>query len=157
MPKLNVKDTNIESVKVRQDVFLRTYEKLGVITKACEAIGIHRDTVRKWKTHDWYGFRERFFDSHMVFTESLEELAINRVKIQKPSDNPTLLIALLNANNPNKYRPQLGNTDEIARDLMVSMKKSFKDLDKEEVIVESEAKEVDEVERLLEGKKEKSK
>ena len=157
MPKLNVKDTNIESVKVRQDVFLRTYEKLGVITKACEAIGIHRDTVRKWKTHDWYGFRERFFDSHMVFTESLEELAIKRVKIQKPSDNPTLLIALLNANHPDKYRPQSGNTDEAARDLMVSMKKSFKNLDKEEVIVESKAKEVDEVERLLEGKKEKSK
>jgi hypothetical protein len=157
MPKLNVKDTNIESVKVRQDVFLRAYEKFGVITKACEAIGIHRDTVRKWKTHDWYGFRERFFDSHMVFTESLEELAIKRVKIQKPSDNPTLLIALLNANHPDKYRPQSGNTDEAARDLMVSMKKSFKNLDKEEVIVESKAKEVDEVERLLEGKKEKSK
>ena len=157
MPKLNVKDTSIEAVKVRQDVFLKAYEKFGVITRACESIGLHRDTVRKWKTHDWYGFRERFFDSHMVFTESLEELAINRVKVQKPSDNPTLLIALLNANHPDKYRPQSGTTDEAARDLMVEMKKSFKNLSNEEIIVESEVTEEDEVNKLLEGKKEKSK
>ena len=157
MPKLNVKDTTSDAVKVRQNLFLRMYEKIGVITRTCESVGLHKDTVRFWKTNDVQGFRERFFDAHMSFTESLEELAINRVKIQKPSDNPTLLIALLNANHPDKYRPQSGNTDEAARDLMVSMKKSFKNLDKEEVIVESKAKEVDEVERLLEGKKEKSK
>ena len=151
MAKLNVKDTSAEAVKVRQDVFLKAYEKFGVITKACESIGLHRDTVRKWKTDDWYGFRERFFDSHMVFTESLEELAINRVKVQKPSDNPTLLIAF----HPDKYRPQSGTTDEAARDLMVEMKKSFKSLSEEQVVVESEATRVEEVEKLLEGKKRK--
>jgi|TARA_R100001594_G_scaffold136768_1_gene179323 hypothetical protein len=157
MAKLNVKDTTNDAVRIRQDLFLRMYEKIGVITRTCESVGLHKDTVRVWKTNDIQGFRQRFLDAHMTFTESLEELAYDRVKQQKPSDNPTLLIALLNANHPDKYRPQSGATDEAARDLMVEMKKSFKNLSNEEIIVESEVTEEDEVNKLLEGKKEKSK
>ena len=157
MAKLNVKDTTSDAVKIRQDLFLRMYEKIGVITRTCQSVGLHKDTVRVWKTNDIHGFRQRFLDAHMTFTESLEELAYDRVKQQKPSDNPTLLIALLNANHPDKYRPQSGNTDEAARDLMVEMKKSFKNLGKDEVVIDSVATDVEEVEKLLEGKKEKSK
>ena len=31
MAKLNVKDTTSDAVKIRQDLFLRMYEKIGVI------------------------------------------------------------------------------------------------------------------------------
>jgi len=153
MPKMNVKDSSVNAVKARQDLFLKMYEKVGVISRTCNTIGLHMDTVMRWKKDDVLGFRDRFFGAHYVFAESLEELAYDRVQKQKPSDNPTLLIALLNANRPEKYRPQVGSSDEVTRDVMMEMRKALKKMRDEEEVIEVEENEKEQLDKLLESKK----
>jgi hypothetical protein len=153
MAKLNVKDSSVNAVKARQDLFLKMYEKVGVISRTCNTIGLHMDTVMRWKKDDVLGFRDRFFGAHYIFAESLEELAYDRVQQQKPSDNPTLLIALLNANLPQKYRPQVGSSDEVTRDVMMEMRKTLKKMGDEEEVIEVEVNEKEQLDKLLESKK----
>ena len=47
---------------------------------------------------------------------------MNRVRAQKPGDNPTLLIMLLNGNLPDKYRPNSVIPSEAMTDTLRAMK-----------------------------------
>ena len=88
----------------RQDAFLKAYTDVGSIRSAAPGAGITRQTVHNWIKDDQYHFRSRFEQAILQFREQLQDLAIGRVKEQKPNDNPVLLIAMLNAHWPEKYR-----------------------------------------------------
>jgi hypothetical protein len=150
--KINNKATNAEGVAQRQEIFLNVFRECGSITKACNAIGLNADTVTNWKKRDSNGFLTRFDNAGFEFAESLQDMALDRVKKQKPSDNPTLLIAMLNANHP-KYRPLTGNTDEVTRDVMTEMRKTLKHMNDEAEVIEVEVDDKEEFEKLLESKK----
>ena len=49
-------------------------------------------------------------------------MALERVRAQKPSDSPILLITLLNANLPEKYRPNVVVSDDTtAKQLLAKL------------------------------------
>ena len=77
-----------------------------------------------------------------VFTDDLENLALNRVRAQKPSDTPVLLITLLNANLPDKYRPNSVMPSETMTETLHAMKQAVREhkklSDGSETIVETE-------------------
>ena len=118
--------------KANQDVFLTAYSLVGSLRKACDGIDLPRATVRSWIHTDSHGFKARFKESQEVFREFLEDIALERVKNQKPNDNPVLLITLLNANYPEKYRRDAYHTDNAAKEIMGEWKKWVKDNQKAE-------------------------
>lgn len=109
--------------ETNQDAFLVAFVELGTLTKAAQAVGISGETARLWNVNDTNGFRERLRAAQAGYADYLENLALERVK--NPEGNrgsDTLLIALNNANNPDKWR---GNnvTVEVSDQLLSYMQK----------------------------------
>ena len=67
------------------------------------------------------GFRARLAEAHDRFSDRLETIAHRRVELQKPNDNPVLLITLLNANRPEKYRPSATPVDETVKSVLATL------------------------------------
>ena len=106
-----------------QERWLSAFSRLGTMTKACGIADIHRNTVRNWEVSDRFGFRQRQRDAQTAYADYLEGVALDRV--ESPEGNrgsDTLLIALNNANNPDKWR---GNnvTVEVSNQLITYMQK----------------------------------
>lgn len=118
--------------KARQDAFLSAYSLVGSFRNACDGIEISRSTVRSWIHTDQQGFKARYRESQEEFREFLQDIAVERVKDQKPNDNPVLLITLLNAHWPEKYRRDAYYADNSAKEIMSEWKKWVKDNQKAE-------------------------
>jgi len=81
----------------------------------------------KWISVNSYGFADRIEEADIQFCENLEQLALERVKLQDAKSNPVLLITLLNANLPNKYRPTVVVSDDTAKNVLSELRKLAKD------------------------------
>ena len=81
----------------------------------------------KWQKTNEFGFIERLEEADLMFCEGLEQLALERVKMQDAKANPVLLITLLNANLPNKYRPTVVMNDDAAKDVLKELRSLSKD------------------------------
>jgi hypothetical protein len=112
-----------------QNRFLEALEKLGTIKDACEHAGVNRLTMKAWVRDDSQGFTERYIEAEEVFADSLERMAYDRVAQQSPRDNPVLLIALLNAHKPAKYRPGTAVSESTAREVMAEWRKRRAELE----------------------------
>ena len=151
---------NPDLVLARQDAFLVAYGEAGTLRAACDAADVGRSTITDWNRSDAHGFKAKYATAKELFREHLQDLAFGRVQQQKPNDNPVLLITLLNAHWPEKYRRD-GNvvTNEV-KEMMVEWKKWVRDnrsSPKNQPAI-NEAEEarrnaVDEVERLLTRKR----
>lgn len=111
----------LPSWKRQQDV-LEAFEALGNLTAACEAAGVSRRTADHWRLKDSLGFAGRLEFAKGGFGDRLESLAWNLVKKMKPGSNPTLLICLLNATLPMKYRPAVQVDPTTARDTLAELR-----------------------------------
>jgi hypothetical protein len=122
-----------EDTKKRKEKFLNAYEEHGTIRAACSLIGIMRATYASWQVRDAVFARE--MDSRrQAFGEKLEGIALERV--QNPGQGKggdILLLGLLNANLPSKYRPQFAMSEDTAKDLIIEWRKAAKDISKEAV------------------------
>jgi len=67
------------------------------------------------------GFRARLAEVHARFSDRLEAIAHNRVELQKPNDNPGLLMFLLNTNRPDKYRPSATPVHETVKSVLATL------------------------------------
>jgi hypothetical protein len=115
----------------RKVLFLATYEEWGTVKKACEIVGIKKTTYRHWHAHDWE-FAQGIVEAKHTFAESLEELALERVRNpDKNRGSDVLLIGLLNANMPQKYRPQISMNEDSARELITEWRKASQAVKKE--------------------------
>jgi hypothetical protein len=114
-------------VKARQDAFLVAYGQTGTVTSACKAAAMDRSSVYEWRTKDVQNFKIRFENANEIFREGLQDLALSRIKDQRPDGNPVLLITMLNACWPEKYRRDAYRADDGARELMGEWKKWKKD------------------------------
>ena len=66
------------------------------------------------------------------FAESLEGLALDRVRNpDKNRGSDILLIGLLNANMPQKYRPQFAMSEDSAKELITEWRKAAKEVGKD--------------------------
>ena len=97
-------EAQAKKTKANQNAFLAAYIVAGAIKASAEAVRVGRHTVSKWVQNDTYGFRARFHEAQDDFRESLQDMAVDRIRQQKPGDNPVLLITLLNAHWPEKYK-----------------------------------------------------
>jgi hypothetical protein len=79
--------------------FLEHFARMGNISKACEAAGISRRVVYDWQEKDEQ-FSAAFQESNIIATETLEAEAWRRAT----ESSDTLLIFLLKARNPARYR-----------------------------------------------------
>ena len=74
--------------------------------------------------------------------------------MQDAKANPVLLITLLNANLPNKYRPTVVMNDDTAKDVLSQLRTIAKDTSetaKEDVVVDDESA-LDQVNKILNEK-----
>lgn len=85
-----------------KDIFIAEFPKWGTITSTCNAIGLDRGTVLSWRKRD-PEFDRKFIEADGHVTEFLEKTAMARAI--KESD--TLLIFLLKARNPEKYKDRI--------------------------------------------------
>ena len=120
---------SLDAVK-RKEVFLAAYEEWGTIRKACEIAGISRLSYGNW--HKDPEFAKRFDLMRQSFAESLEGLALDRVRNpDKNRGSDILLIGLLNANMPQKYRPQFAMSEDSAKELIIEWRKAAKEVGKD--------------------------
>ena len=111
----------------RQTKFLRAYSESRSKTVSASFAGVSYRTVMVWQRSNEFGFTERLEDAAILFCESLEQLALDRVRSQDAKANPVLLITLLNANLPEKYRPTVVMSDDTAKDVMKELRKLAQD------------------------------
>jgi hypothetical protein len=108
----------------RKRTFVSAIEEWGTVKKACEITKITRGTYKEWHAKDW-AFAGAVSEARFSFAESLEELALDRVKNpDKNRGSDVLLIGLLNANMPQKYRPQISMNEDSARELIIEWRKA---------------------------------
>ena len=78
-------------------------------------------------------------EADFEFCENLEQLALARVKMQDAKSNPVLLITLLNANLPMKYRPTVVMADDTAKSVLSELRELAKQAPVQEVSVEEQS------------------
>jgi hypothetical protein len=115
-----------KEAKKRQDTFLAVYSKGASLRSAAKAAGTTRWSVKRWVDGDKYGFRERFESAQADFKDSLIERAMTRLEEQKASDSPLLLITMLNAYIPEKFRPNTIATEEVAKETIKELRQLSK-------------------------------
>lgn len=115
----------------RKALFLTAVGEWGTVRKACEVSGIKRGTYLRWRTED-IDFVNQLGVVRQIFGETLEDLAFERVKNpDKGKGSDILLLGLLNANMPSKYRPQVAMAEDTAKDLILEWRKASQAVRKE--------------------------
>ena len=117
-------DERREAKEMRQASFLRAYRKIGTRSGAFRVAKISKDTYEKWmKTEP--DFMREVSEARQAFGEYLEEIALERVKNpDKNRGSDVLLLGLLNANLPQKFRPQFAMGEDSAKDLIIEWRKA---------------------------------
>ena len=111
-----------------QERFLKCYQETRSKTVSARYAGVKYRAIMRWLKDNIYGFAERLEETDLEFCENLEQLALQRVKMQTAQSNPVLMIALLNANLPSKYRPTVVVADDTAKDVMRELRSLAKSL-----------------------------
>ena len=114
------KKTDIyKNTSAKKQAFLTAYAKCGTVTQASKAIGVSNATPYDWLKHDNDGFKANFEQAKQSFADSLESIAFERVQTRDTND--VLLITLLNAHKPDKYRPNTQATNEQASEVIAKL------------------------------------
>tara|TARA_R100000306_G_C4252312_1_gene81052 strand:- start:8 stop:484 length:477 start_codon:yes stop_codon:yes gene_type:complete len=147
-----------ETVAV-QDAFIAAYGECGTVRTACTGAQVSRSTVYRWIDDNLYGFKDKYHAAQEVFKEYLQDLAVERVKGQGPKDNPVLLITMMNAFIPEKFRRDSQGADSISKEIMAELKRWRKESGKKVNTARSEEDDarknaIDEVEKILSRKRE---
>jgi hypothetical protein len=117
----------------RKALYLKAYGEFGNVRGATEAIGISRQTYRRWVRED-PDFMRDVEDAKQEFGEYLEGIALERVKNpDKGKGSDVLLIFLLNGTMPWKYRPQIAMSEDSAKELILEWRKAAQDVKAEAV------------------------
>lgn len=92
----------------RQEIYLKTFAKLGRQYQAAETCDISVNTLEWWKSTDHHGFKKRLELAHQVNLEVWESVMDER--LEKPQGNrgsDPLLMFKLKAMAPAKYREEV--------------------------------------------------
>ena len=120
-----------EDSEKRKAIFLDEFEEWGTIKKGCEAAGITRVAYGGWLKTD-PEFAKQVDLTRLSFAESLEMVALDRVKNpDKNRGSDVLLLGLLNANMPAKYRPSVAMDQDSAKELITEWRKASQSVNKD--------------------------
>ena len=132
-------DERREAKEMRQASFLRAYRKIGTRSGAFRVAKISKDTYEKWMKFE-PDFMRAVSEARQEFGEYLEEVALERVKNpDKNRGSDVLLLGLLNANLPTKFRPQFAMSEDSAKDLIIEWRKAARSVSREEKAKDPEA------------------
>ena len=121
-----------EAMLASRRKFLRVFEECGTMSGACRATGIATSNVKYWIAQD-PEFAEEFHTARVAFAEMLEGIALDRVRNpDKNRGSDVLLLGLLNANLPSKYRPQFAMNEDSAKDLILEWRRAVKEVRQDE-------------------------
>ena len=110
-----------KKTEASQRAFLAAYGEHGKVTHAAKAAGVTPQAVYKWKRSP--EFRERLDEAGEAFADKLEQMAPERLEDPKGNrGSDVLLMALLNANRPDKYRPNREPTDDTALSILTELR-----------------------------------
>ena len=113
-----------------QIAFLAAYGEHGTMNKASEQTGVNIATPHRWRKNDHFRFRDRLAMAHAKFCDSLEDKALELAKGLKPGQNSLILVTLLNANLPDKYRPNAVAPSETMTETLQAMKQATREFKK---------------------------
>ncbi|MCL0043419.1 hypothetical protein M1N17_03165 [Dehalococcoidia bacterium] len=116
-----MKDTN-------QKKFLKAFAQCGTVKGAAVAAGITRQAVYLWRSGE-PEFEDAFQEARDEFADRLEEIALDRLTHPEGGrGGDLLLITLLNAHKPEKYRAntteQTDNAKTVIKELRAMSKKA---------------------------------
>ena len=139
-------------VKDNQAYFLEKYAEVGNTTEAASLSNLTVDGVGNWIRNDVQRFRERFAIARRQYAEYLESLA--RKRVQTPSFNgrigsDVLLLGLLNANWPEKYRRDQVVGDDTGKEILATLKEIQQE--RRRARLEQQAKVVDQTGKTVEA------
>ena len=139
---------NGKTKKERQVLFLEGIRELGTIRHGCQLAGITRSAISSWREDP--DFVEEYDAARKDFAERVEEVVVGIVLTpENVLRSPVLAITLLNANLPEKYRPNTNMVQEdTARDLLKELRtrskgSKKKDLEKFAEILERKKPDAD--------------
>jgi hypothetical protein len=138
----NIGRTNAErkgDKEARKALFLKAFREIGTRSGAFRIAKISRKAYEVWILED-PDFMRLVANAQMEFGEYLEEIALERVKNpDKNRGSDVLLLGLLNANLPTKFRPQFAMSEDSAKDLIIEWRKAARDKVRGEKVEEPEA------------------
>lgn len=108
-----------------QESFLQAFGPTGTVLAATEQLGMRRRLIYEWLQRDSLGFRERFRLAEHHFRESLVNMATERLRSASPNSkvgSDILLITMMNAFYPEKFKPQLVMQDSGAKEVLGALK-----------------------------------
>jgi hypothetical protein len=133
----------------KQEIFLTALSEWGTLRKALHLSKLAYDTYKTWHARD-YKFAKLCEEARFAFAEYLEEIALERVlNPDKNRGSDVLLLGLLNANMPKKYRPQVQISDDASKELIHEWRKAAQEVAKHRSAVSSETELPEPVEQTL--------
>jgi len=96
--------------------FLIAFSRTGVWSHSCERAGVSAAVIRSWLKKD-KKFQKKFDQMQEKFVDTLEMVAVQRA-VEK---SDTLLLALLKANRPAKYRENVKLDADVKEDKTVKI------------------------------------
>jgi len=104
------------------------YAEFGTITAGLTAAGISAFPFYEWRKEDVFGFVARFAAAMVAFGDKLEDMALKRLENLDPKSkggSDLLLIAMLNANKPDKWRrsdaPNIGGVTVPVTQIVINL------------------------------------
>ena len=116
-----------------QERFLAGHAVGGTVAAGCDAAGISRRTVVRWRADDKYGFLERMDGAHEAFADRLERIGLELIQELRPGQNTLLLLAFLNAHRSRLFRPQATPDATVARDTLAELRRLRQHVDRPSV------------------------
>ena len=118
-------DKQKESMK---ELFLQEYKISRTVSSAVSKLEVNRDTIYEWFKQD-PEFKQNFDDEKLAIGEGLESTAFTLIdKMLEKGDygRPVLLITMLNAHLPERYK-QTDTTNDSSKQLISEFRKMAKD------------------------------
>mgnify|MGYP003134319754 CR=1 FL=1 len=113
-----------------QRAFCACFAEHGVPGISAKLAGVSIETIEAWTKGNIEGFKDKYDQAKVDFKESLHRLILERIKLQKPGDNPTLLVNLLAAHIPEMFGKNNDVSDSTASELMSELKQMFRKTEK---------------------------
>ena len=138
---------------VNQHTFPKLYVINGTIKKSVEAMGFDQHTVQLWKQDDALGFNARFGRAIEAFADGLEDIAMSRIRAPEGNrGGDVLLITMLNAHKPDKYRTGIVVVDEVPKRVAAKLAKMAQEdaEERESQAPETRADNITQLERMRE-------
>ena len=110
-----------------QDRFLAAFATCRTKSTSARLAGIGRSTVYWWEGKDHLGFKDRLREAGEAFCDMLGNNARDLAMELKPGQNSLILVTLLNANMPDKYRPNTVAPSETLTETLQAMKQAVRE------------------------------